>query len=236
MSTPFNDPIGAAILAYEQTGVSQDIEVTSDICEDDVIPSAYLFRSYAEMPPFEKLALDRCKGKVLDVGAGAGIHAAYLKEKGFDVTSIDTSEGAVNSMQQRGLKAECIDFEAYTKEKFDTLLILMNGLGLAGRIEDLPRFLKHAASLLNEGGKILCDSTDIQYLYEDEEGAIWMDLNASYYGNVQFQMKFDQHDSGWFNWLYIDPERLELIADENGFACNFIYEENDQYLVELTRI
>lgn len=236
MSTPFNDPIGAAILAYEQTGVSQDIEVTSDICEDDVIPSAYLFRSYAEMPPFEKLALDRCKGKVLDVGAGAGIHAAYLKEKGFDVTSIDTSEGAVNSMQQRGLKAECIAFEAYTKEKFDTLLILMNGLGLAGRIEDLPRFLKHAASLLNEGGKILCDSTDIQYLYEDEEGAIWMDLNASYYGNVQFQMKFDQHDSGWFNWLYIDPERLEFIADENGFACNFIYEENDQYLVELTRI
>lgn len=230
-----NDPIGAALLAYEQTGVSQDIEVTSDICEDDVIPSAYLFRTYSEMPPFEKLALDRCQGKVLDVGAGAGIHAAYLKEIGFDVTSIDTSEGAVKSMQQRGLNAECIAFEDYNKAKYDTLLILMNGLGLAGRIEDLPRFLQHAASLLNEGGKILCDSTDIQYLYEDEEGGLWMDLNASYYGNVQFQMKFDQHDSGWFNWLYIDPKRLESIADENGFSCHFIYEENDQYLVELTR-
>lgn len=236
MSIPTNDPIGAALLAYEATGVSQDIEVISDICEDDVIPSAYLFRTFLEMPPIEKLALERCTGKVLDVGAGAGIHATYLKEKGFDVTSIDTSVGAVQSMQQRGLKAECIAFEAYNAEQFDTLLILMNGLGLAGRIEDLPRFLKHAASLLNEGGKILCDSTDIQYLYEDEEGGLWMDLNASYYGNVQFQMKFANYTSDWFNWLYIDPERLESIADECGFACNFLYEENDQYLVELTRI
>ncbi len=230
------DAIGQAILDYAKTGKNKNIIVKSDICDDDVIPSEYLFRSYEEMPAIEQVALKRCVGKILDVGAAAGIHASYLKEQNLDVHCIDISEKSVEHLKSIGHSAECINFFDVEDQKYDTVLMLMNGLGIAGSLSKLELLLLKAKSLLAKNGKIIADSSDIKYLYQDEDGAMWLDLNAEYYGNFNFQMVYGEYKTDWFEWLYVDFEKLELAATKVGLAVNKIYDEDDHYLVEMAII
>lgn len=232
MST-HNDPLGQAILDFAASGKSKDIIVSSDLCEDDVIRSGYLFRTFKEMPQAEKIALHRCAGNILDVGAGAGAHSKALREKGFSVTALEPSVGAARHLQSEGIPTIRDTFQSHSGQTYDTLLLLMNGIGLAGKLEHLETFLSHARTLLNPGGKILCDSTDIMYLYEDEDGSLWVDLNAEYYGNFKFQMTYGDHQTDWFDWLYVDPERLKNAAEITGFETELLFEEDNHYVVEL---
>ena len=234
MSASLKDPMGQAILDFASTGKSKDIIVCSDICDDDVIPSEYLFRSYEQMPNIEKMALDRCTGNILDVGAGAGVHAKYLNEKGLTIDCIDISSLAVDHLKSSGLNAEQLNFFEVHNKSYDTLLLLMNGLGIAGNLSNLERTLLHAKTILSKNGKIVCDSSDIKYLYEDEDGGMWTDLNAAYYGDFKFQMKYEEHVSDWFEWLYVDFENLKSIAEKIGFKVVQLLEEDDHYLAELS--
>lgn len=228
-----NDPFGQAILDFAQSGKSKEIVVASDLCEDDVIDSAYLFRTWKELPQIEKMAINRCEGTVLDIGAGAGSHAKILKEKGFEVAALEPSPGAVVHMQSVGILTIQDTIQNYNEQTYDTLLLLMNGLGLAGKLENLESFLVHLKTVLNPGGRIICDSTDIIYLYEDEDGSLWVDLNAEYYGNFKFQMTYNDHQTEWFDWLYIDFERLKNTAEKIGFSIELLFEKDNHYLVEL---
>ena len=233
MSTSLNDPMGQAILDFASSGKSKDIIVSSDICEDDVIPSEYLFRSFDQMPAIEKMALNHCSGNVLDVGAGAGVHAKQLAKQGLSVECIDVSPRSVKHLKSIGLNARELNFFDLEEKKYDTLLFLMNGLGIAGRLSNLERTLLHAKSLLSKNGKIICDSSDIKYLYEDEEGGMWTDLNSTYYGNFKFQMKYGDHNSDWFEWLYVDYDKLKTTAEKLGFNVILLLNDDDHYLVEL---
>lgn len=230
----FKDPIGQAILDYSQTGVNKNIIVKSDICDDDIIPSEYLFRPYEEMPILEQLALKRCSGSVLDVGSAAGIHASYLIEKGLSVDCIDISEKSIEYIKSKGINAEQINFFDVEDKKYDTVLMLMNGVGIAGDLSRLELLLLKAKSLLNPGGKLLCDSSDIKYLYEDDENGHWIDLNAEYYGNFKFQMTYRNHESDWFDWLYVDFDKFKVAGEKCGFTAQKLHEEENQYLAELT--
>jgi SAM-dependent methyltransferase len=230
-----SDPIGKALRDYLNTGKEQEIEVLSDVAEPDILPVSYFFRRPTEMPELEQIALSACIGKVLDVGAGAGAHSIVLKEKGLDVTAIDSSPMAVEVLKERGINAVNADYFLFQGSKFDTLLLLMNGIGIVGSIERLDVFFQHARSLLNENGQIICDSTDIRYIYEEEDGSMWVDLNGSYYGELQFKMNYKDLSSEWFNWLYIDETLLTEAAERNGFSCEICYREDDQYLAILKR-
>jgi SAM-dependent methyltransferase len=228
------DPVGTAILDYIKTRKPDDIIVSSDICEDDVIPVEVLFRNQNEMPDLELMALESCKGKVLDVGAGAGAHSKELIDRGLDVDSIEISDGAVQYMKSIGLNARKINFFDLKNEKYDTILMMMNGIGIAGKLSNLENTLLHAKNLLQPGGKILCDSSDIKYLYEDEDGALWVDLNSEYYGNFRFQMKFKKEKGPWFDWLYVDFENLFNAAKNVGLKAKKILDQDDHYLAEIT--
>lgn len=232
--TKNGDPFGAAIQEYAVSRKPEDIIVTSDICEDDIIPVEVLFRKHSEMPELEQLALSKATGKILDVGAGTGTHALYLQDDGFDVTCIDISPGAVDIMKKSGLKAEKINFFSYQGQKFDTILMLMNGIGIAGKLSNLERTLEHAKSLLNPGGKILCDSSDIKYLYEEEDGSLWTDLNSEYYGNFRFQMVYKKDKGPWFDWLYVDFDNLFQAAKNVGLKAVRVEEIDDHYLAEIS--
>lgn len=231
--TDNKDPLGQAILDYSKNQNTEDIIVSSDLCEDDVIPVSYLFRSYKEMPKLEQQALALCEGEILDAGAGAGIHTQYLIEQGKSVTAIDISNGAVDYLRSKGVNAKNISFLDLKDCQFDTILMLMNGIGIAGSDERLPSFLAHAKTLLKPGGKIVLDSTDIIYMYEDEDGSLWMDLNTTYYGNFKFQMKYKDAVTDWFEWLYIDQNKLAEIANANGFNFEIVSEEDYTYLAVL---
>jgi SAM-dependent methyltransferase len=228
------DPVGTAILDYIKTRKPDDIIVSSDICEDDVIPVEVLFRNQNEMPDLELMALESCKGKVLDVGAGAGAHSKELIDRGLDVDSIEISDGAVQYMKSIGLNARKINFFDLKNEKYDTILMMMNGIGIAGKLSNLENTLLHAKNLLQPGGKILCDSSDIKYLYEDEDGALWVDLNSEYYGNFRFQMKFKKEKGPWFDWLYVDFENLFNAAKNVGLKAKKKLDQDDHYLAEIT--
>jgi hypothetical protein len=228
------DPVGAAILDYASTKKPNDIIVGSDICEDDIIPIEVLFRKMDEMPELEQIALEAAKGKILDVGAGAGVHSLELQDRGFEVFPIEVSDGAVRYMKQVGLNARKINFFDLKDEQYDTILMMMNGIGIAGTLANLEKTLIQAKSLLAEGGKILCDSSDIKYLYEDEDGALWVDLNSEYYGNFRFQMKYKKDKGPWFDWLYVDFDNLFKAAKNVGLKAKRLYENEDHYLAEIT--
>ena len=226
------DPMGQAIFDFQKSGKSKRLWVFSDISEKDEIPVNYLFRNYNHMPVIEQQALKACKGRILDVGAAAGSHSLWLNKKGFDVTSIDISDLAVQTMQKRGLKkVECVDFyKITTKSKYDTILFLMNGAGIAGLLKSLPILLKKCRKLLNEDGQILIDSSDINYMFDDEDDK----PIGKYYGEVEYTISYEECLSDTFNWLFVSFDLLKVIANKNGFSCKQVYKgKNHDYLAKL---
>ncbi|MCK3686077.1 class I SAM-dependent methyltransferase [Maribellus sp. YY47] len=230
-----NDPFGAAIKEYFEQGKAPDIAVNSNYTEDESIPVAYFFRNENEMPELEKKALQLCRGSILDVGAAAGCHALMLQNNQKDVTALEQSELAVEVMQARGIqKTITADIYRYEGAKFDTILLLMNGAGIGGTVNGLKRLLFHLKTLLNEGGQILIDSSDIKYLFEEEDGSMWIDLsNDGYYGEMEYEVSFRDHHSE-FDWLFIDFKLLQKTAMQTGYSCEQMFTgEHFDYLAKL---
>ncbi|MGI0107443.1 class I SAM-dependent methyltransferase [Salinimicrobium sp. WS361] len=240
MNKPKNNPdiFGKAITDFFEKADETDIVVHSPDFDDDVIPVPYLFRSYKEMPPLEQQALKLCRGKVLDVGCGAGSHPLYLQqERNLVVTAIDTSAGAIKVCRKRGISdARNIAFEDLSEEKFDTILLLMNGTGIVGKMKFLDAFFEQLKNLLAENGQVLIDSSDLIYLFDtDEDGGVWVDTTNGYYGELTYRLSYKAEMSNSFDWLYLDFESLSLAADKHRFNCEKIYEgEHYDYLARLT--
>ena len=235
-----HDPMGAAIWDYFHSGQAQRLVVQSSMFEDDELPAHCLFRAEAEMPAWEQTALRLCRGRVLDIGAGAGCHSLVLQERGLDVTAIDISPLSVKTMRERGVQrafaADVMDGAcAEVAGPFDTLLLLMNGLGISGRLQRLPAFLRRLSELLAPDGQILADSSDIRYIYEDEDGTLLYDGDG-YYGEVDYQMVYGHCRGPRFHWLYVDFERLREAAAAVGLQAEMLEAgPSHEYLVRLHR-
>ena len=230
------DVIGTALLDYYHENYSEDILTETNISEEDELPLPYLFRIFEEMPRIEKKALKYAKGKTLDVGCGAGSHSLYLQEKGFDVMGIDTSKGAIEVCKLQGLQnSKNIDLLQLENEKFDTILLLMNGTGIFQNLESTPKYLQHLKSLLNPKGQILIDSSDLQYMYDStEEGGIIVPADH-YYGELEFTMRYKGMESEPFEWLYLDEKLFEKICAENNLNFEVIARgDNFDYLARIT--
>lgn len=234
--SPNKDPMGAAIAEYHRTGRASTLRVFSSQFDEDEIPVDQLFRTYKEMPPIEQKALTLAQGRILDVGAGSGCHALALQEMGKEVTAIDISELSVEVMAERGVKdSRAVDlYDERMAEKFDTILLLMNGSGIIGNIEGMERFFLRMKQLLASGGCIYMDSSDLKYLFEEEDGSYVIDIAGDYYGLVDFQMQYRQVKGESFDWLYIDFDTLSYYAKQYGFSAQIICEgEHYDYLAKL---
>lgn len=230
------DPMGQAIYDYFKTGKAAKLRVMSSMFYEDEIPVPTLFRKFDDMPIQEQKAIELCRGRVLDVGAGSGCHSIVLKERGFDVVAIDISQLSVDVMKERGINAMNVNyFDETFVEKFDTLLFAMNGIGIVGKVERLGDFFRSARRLLAPGGQLLLDSSDISYVFTDEEGVMDIDLAAGYYGEIDFTMRYKNIKGEPFDWLYIDFDTLSMYAEEHGFKCEMCAEgEHYDYLAKLT--
>lgn len=172
------------------------------------------------MPILEKTALKNCRGTVLDVGAGAGCHSLWLQEQGFSVTAIDNSPGCAEVMKRRGVKSVVQEDINQYEGEFDTVLLLMNGIGLAQELRRLPAFLSHLSGLLKEGGQIIADSSDIFHLYGELNADEFLNLEKDYLGEVEFQFLYNGERSRWFPWIYLDEATLR----ENAIACGLTFD------------
>lgn len=231
--------MGAAIHDYFRQGKSAQLKVLSSLFDDDEMPVAHLFRSYHEMPPLEQRALNEARGKVLDVGAGAGCHALALQERGFDVTAVDISPLSCETMKERGVaNVECVNiFNQRFQERFDTLLLLMNGTGIAGKLSRLPQLLSRLKQLMNPGAQILIDSSDLRYVYEDEDGVLDVDLDGAYYGEVDYQMTYRNIIGKSFDWLYADSVVLAESCRQCGLKCEILAQgQHYDYLARIVQM
>lgn len=237
--TEREDPMGAAIRDYFRQGKSAQLKVLSSLFDDDEMPVAHLFRSYHEMPPLEQRALNEARGKVLDVGAGAGCHALALQERGFDVMAVDISPLSCETMKERGVaNVECVNiFNQRFQERFDTLLLLMNGTGIAGKLSRLPQLLSRLKQLMNPGAQILIDSSDLRYIYEDENGVLDVDLDGAYYGEVNYQMTYRNIIGKSFDWLYADSVVLAECCRQCGLKCEILAQgQHYDYLARIVQM
>ena len=231
--SPHKDPMGAAIADYFTKGRAAKLRVFSSQFDEDEIPAEQLFRTFDEMPVLEQEALRRATGKILDCGAGSGCHALALQDMGKQVEAIDISPLSVETMQKRGVRqAYCVNlFDEHYLQKFDTILMLMNGSGIIGKLENMSTFFAKMKQLLNPGGCIYMDSSDLRYLFEDEDGSFLIDLAGGYYGEIDFRMQYKQVKGDTFDWLYIDFQTLSYYASEHGFRAELVKEgEHYDYL------
>ena len=224
------DPFGAAIRDFANTGNNTlEIEVFQEDFEPDVIPVKHLFRDYKNMPKIEQKALELARGRVLDIGAAAGCHSKFLKQKGFEIYPIDISALSTQYLKSIDFEnAQCNNLFDYNPiVKFDTILMLMNGLGVAENIQGLNSLFYKLKQLLNPGGQVLLDTSDLKFLFEEEDGSFLIPLDK-YYGETRYQIKYKEHTTDWFPWLYIDIDTLSFHAQRNGFKCTLI-QSGDHY-------
>jgi len=203
--------------------------------DDEHMLVHYFFRSYDEMPELEQIALENCTGKVLDIGAGSGSHTLYLQEKGLDVTALDIRPGFCEVMKKRGVKKVVLsDIFNYKGEKFDTLMMMMNGIGFSKNFAGLTKFFEQTKILLKPGGQLLLDSSDLLYLYEEDDGSFKIDLNNEYYGEVEYQIEYKGILEEPFKWLFVDYGNLFHYAEQAGLKGEILFEDDHyNYLARL---
>ena len=208
----------------------------TNISEADEMRVEYLFRDFKGMPKLEKKALQLSKGKILDVGCGAGSHSLYLQEKGFDVTAIDISPNAIKACELRGLKnARVHNVLEVENETFDTIFLLMNGTGIFGTLADTSKYLQKLKLLLNPNGQILIDSSDIIYMYDKNEDGSYLLPADGYYGELTFTISYKNEVEDLFPWLYMDYNTLQNVAHANDLRCELIMRgEHFDYLAKFT--
>lgn len=231
------DIFGKALLDYQNGNYSEDLITSTNISDEDALPLPYLFRSYSDMPKLEQRALQLSKGHILDVGCGSGSHSLWLQEKGLKVKAIDNSKGAIEVAKKRGVLNAELKPLLEEIETFDTILLLMNGTGIFQELSQVSKYLMHLKSLLKPEGQILIDSSDISYMYEDEDGGMWLDLNQGYPGELDYFLTYKDEKESPLKWLYLDFETLKTACLTVGLQCKKVIDgEHFDYLAKLSLI
>ena len=230
------DLMGRAIWDYFYQENPEDLQTETSISELDDLPVSYLFRNYKEMNALEQKALDLSFGKVLDVGAGAGSHSLYLQnDKKLEVIALDISPKSIEICKLRGIKNTiCEDLLQFSEKDFDTILLLMNGTGIFQSLEKIDEYLQKLKNLISENGQILLDSTDILYMYDqDDDGGVLVPA-IGYYGELDYYIHYKGESELPMKWLYLDFNTLKNAAIANGFKIQKIKQLDDSYLAKLT--
>lgn len=230
------DLFGLAILDYQTNNNPENIITETNISEPDEMVVDYLFRDFDQMPDLEQKALSLSFGKILDVGCGAGSHGLYLQNhKNLDVTAIDISANAIKACELRGLKNTAVcNILDLQNQQFDTILLLMNGTGIFENLKKTSIYLQKLKSLLSENGQILIDSSDLVYMYDDEDLDYFKQNPDEYYGELTFDIIYKNQKEVPFYWLYLDFEKLKGLCLKNGLQCQMILKgKNHDYLAKL---
>ncbi len=214
-------PLGRALVDYHRGVRRSHFIVHSDLWDDEPTAVEEFYRpDHLPIPELELRALTLCRGRVLDLGAGAGRHTLDLQERGLDVTAIDVCPDAVAVMRERGVRdARCGDLDSVKGERFDTILLLMHGIGLVGTLAGLATFLERIKETIADEGQIVCDSADLTMivpsLFDSDDSPDHKP--APYPGEVEFRLTYGKLEGQPYPWLFVDPRTLERFAKSSGF-------------------
>ncbi len=229
--------MGKAIWDYYHNNDPEDLQTETSISELDELPVDYLFRDFDEMNKIEQKALKLANGKVLDIGAGAGSHSLYLQnERNLEVTALDISPKSIEICKLRGIQNVVAEnMLHFSDDNFDTILLLMNGTGIFQSLNVIDIYLKKLHSLLSSKGQILIDSTDVLYMFdEDEDGGVYIPAEG-YYGELDYIVHYKGESEEPIKWLYLDFNTLKNAAENNGFKIEKVLQDEDSYLARLTK-
>ncbi len=212
------------------------IERDDDYIDTGSNPGLY-FSEYREWSPLEKRAIKLVKGRVLDVGCGAGRHALYLQEKGFETVGIDNSSGAIEVCQLRGLKRAIIrpinDVDKFKPASFDTILMMGNNFGLFGSKENARTILEKFARITAADARIIAKTLN-PYLTDNP-------LHLSYHranrrrgrmgGQIRMRVRYGKTVGDWFDYLFVSPEEMrEILSDTDWQIEELLNAEEANYV------
>jgi SAM-dependent methyltransferase len=212
------EPLAAALLDHYRTGRPRKVAATRADGVAFEIETGEYFTLEGELAELDRLALDSCRGRVLDVGAGAGRHALALQARGLEVVAIDVSPIAVSLCRARGVRdARVFDVMQLDSEqmmgRFDTIFFGMQTIGVAGGVGTLGRLLERLASVLAPGGELIVDSSALREAWEGDDSD-----RTPGRGEIVLSTRY----RGWrgepFPWLYLSERDLSTVAGDAGFA------------------
>ena len=222
----FNGESLATIVAHRDDGLADDL------------PASVFFREPSGFSSIEQAALALCKGYVLDIGAGTGCHSLALQERGTRVLAIDVSPQAIEILSKRGVEQrQHADVFEFHEGPFDTLLMMMHGIGMVEDLAGLDRFLSHSHRLLKPDGQLLFDSLDVRCTDYPLHLA-YQEANrraGRYFGEIRLRFEYQGRMGPPFGWLHVDPGTLTDHAERMGWACRVVCrKDNGDYLAQLT--
>lgn len=228
---------GRALRDYHFRG-REDAQIVlhSDRWGSEILPVSLFFRGPDGWFDFERVAIDVARGRVLDVGAGTGLHALELQRRGHPVTAVDVLPDAVQIMRDRGVTdARRADVFAFEGGPYDTILLLMNGSGIARTLNGLDRLLLALRGSVAAGGQVLVDSADLREGEPIDADGVATGGSGSddplrgrgtdrdYPGVVEVQLEYRGEKGRLFRELYVDPETLGGRAERLGWRCEVIH-------------
>jgi 2-polyprenyl-3-methyl-5-hydroxy-6-metoxy-1,4-benzoquinol methylase len=225
------DVIGEAMKIFQQSRRDIHLEISINDVVDESMPVSYFFRKVGSMGSVEQYAIENSRGKILDVGAGAGCHSLELQARELDVTPIDLSISAVEVMKNRGLAHARVADVMTEAGTYDTILLLMNGLGIGQTVEGTRELLSHLKTLLAPEGQIFGDSTNISYMFDRGE----LQSQPHYFGEVKFGVSAKEIGAQEFPWIFIDAHELTNVCNDLNMNCEIIGSDDGfHYLSRLT--
>jgi SAM-dependent methyltransferase len=227
-----HDILGSAIESYFLRNDDTPVRVFINKNEEPKMYPSIFFRPYRNMLKYEKIALRECQGEILDLGCGAGCHSLYLQGKGQEVTAVEISKKSAKVAQARGVKKIINeDWRNLRLKNYDTVLVLMNGMGLAESPAELKVMFRKLKSFLSKSGSILIDSTDVTYAKAD-----WPMLDSEYFGKVQFELKY-RGKTQCFPWLFVDFETAVKTANSVKLNVEVLERaRNGHFLLRLSKM
>ena len=189
------------------------------------------------LPELDRIAVERCTGRVLDIGAGAGSHSLAIQDRGLEVTSIDISAKAVKVMSQRGCRDARVGdvFDSYSAP-FDTVLVILN-IGIVQNLDGLARFFKQLGTLMTDKGQLITDSIDPRNSEDQSYRKYTQDKIAKgrYLGERTLRFEYKDQTSDWFEWMHIDPETLGQYVAQAGYSMKHLGSDGKRYLVSIAK-
>jgi SAM-dependent methyltransferase len=231
------DAYGREMWAYFKGERSFEIVERDDGYVDVSGGAPIYFSAHDDWSEHYKRAIEFARGKVLDIGCGAGRHSIYLQSKGLDVTGIDVSALAVRVSRLRGLKKAKVmsigEVGIFKPGFFDTVLMLGNNFGLFGSFSNARLLLKKLYRITSPGALIIAESND-PYKTENPFHIRYQKANrrrGRMSGQLRIRIRFMKYVGRWFDYLIVSKGEMKEILKTTGWKVKrFIDSDSSPYV------